>query len=634
MDHQTAAGAQETDDEIAGDGPAALPEIDHHAFGAGNEDRDFAGIAAVGEICFLLRRLRVPGGCREAFRHQRRGPAAEPDVGKELVTIVETELVENVPSSAFRQLSQREVLPPERLVEQPPPEVDCLVAVKFLQVATDIDPRLAGDDEVDPGGIGPGLARRHDLHRLSRREGSAQGRGPSVDSGRLASVPDVRVDRVCEVDRGRAARELEYLSDRGEHEHRVREQVDLHVLDELDRVPGRLLHLEYLAHPGAGAPVRDAVPCVPVLVQDMGRDSGFRDLVHFVAADLHLDGQPARSEQHRVQRLVAVRLRNGDVVLEPARPRFVEIVHGAEHAVAHVDTVHQDADAVHVEHLFQGKALGAHLPVDAVDVLVAAEHPRLEPLLTEPSPDGGLDVLDRPLAVAPGPPQLGLDHPVAVGVQGPEAKILELLLHVVEPEADGDGSVDLEGLARDPPPPFDGQGIDGAHVVETVGELDEHDPHVVRHREQHLAVVLGLHDIARGGLDLGQLGHPVHQLGNFLSEVARDALLVDRRVLHHVVEHPCDDALGVEPHPDEDPRDLDRVGDVGIAGRALLSAVGLRPEEIGPVDGLYLRRVQVRPGLIAEVADRSHLVMLTATGDSTPDTGLETASPIRRRYVA
>ena len=225
------------------------------------------------------------------------------------------------------------------------------------------------------------------------------------------------------------------------------------------------------------------------------------------------------------------------------------------------------------------------------------------------------DVLDRPLAVAPGPSQLGLDHPVAVGVQGPEAKILELLLHVVEPEADGDGSVDLEGLARDPPPPFDGQGIDGAHVVETVGELDEHDPHVVRHREQHLAVVLGLHDVARGGLDLGQLGHPVHQLGNFLSEVARDALLVDRRGPPSRRGASPRWTLSVSSRiPTRTRATSTGVGDVGIAGRALLSAVGLRPEEIGPVDGLYLRRVQVRPGLIAEVADRSHLVMLPGAG--------------------
>ena len=268
------------------------------------------------------------------------------------------------------------------------------------------------------------------------------------------------------------------------------------MLDEFDRVPGCLLHLEDLAHPGAGAPVGDAVLRVPVLVQDVGGDSGLRDFVHLAAPDLDFDRQPARSEQHRVQRLVAIRLRDGDVVLEPARPRLVAVVHRPEHPVAHVDAVHQDADAVHVEHLLQGKPLVAHLPVDAVDVLLAAEHPRREPFLAKSSPDGGLDVLDGPLAVAPGPPQLGLDHPVAVGVQGPEAQVLELLLHVVESEPDGDGGVDLERLARDAPPPVGRESIDGAHVVETVRELDEHHPHVVRHCEQHLAVVLGLHDDA------------------------------------------------------------------------------------------------------------------------------------------
>ena len=246
-----------------------------------------------------------------------------------------------------------------------------------------------------------------------------------------------------------------------------------------------------------------------------------------------------------------------------------------------------------------------------------AEHPRREPFLAEPSPDSGLHVLDRALAVAPGPPELALDYAVAVGVEGPEAEVLELLLHVVEPEPDGDGSVDLEGLARDPPPPVGGEGVDRAHVVETVRELDEHDAHVVGHREQHLAVVLGLHDVPRRGLDLGQLGHPVHEVGHVLAEVLGDALLADRRVFHHVVEHPRDDALGVEAHADEDACDLDGVGDVGVPGRALLSAVGFRPEEIGPVDGLYLAAVQVGPGLVAEIGDRSHVVMLPGPGSVT-----------------
>ena len=189
--------------------------------------------------------------------------------------------------------------------------------------------------------------------------------------------------------------------------------------------------------------------------------------------------------------------------------------------------------------------------------------------------------MTRALAVAPGPAQLGLDHAVAVGVEGPEAEVLELLLHVVEPEPDGDGSVDLERLAGDAPSSVNLERVDGAHVVEPVGELHEHDAHVVRHREQHLAVVLGLDDIPGGRLDLGQLGDAVHQVGHFPSEVPGDALLSDRRVLHHVVEHPRDDALAVQAHADEDARDLDRMRDVGVPGRALLSAVGFRAEEIG-----------------------------------------------------
>ena len=198
-----------------GNGPAAFPEVDHHPLGAGNEDRDLVLVAAVGEGRVLLRRLRVPGRRREAFRHQARGSPAETDIGEELVAVVETKLLEDAPSLALRQLSQREVLAPQRLVEQPPPEVDRLVAVEPLEVAADVGPRLAGDDEVDPGGIGPGPARGHDFHRLAGGERRAERSGASVDASRLAGVPDVRVDRVREVDGGGPARELEDLPGRG-----------------------------------------------------------------------------------------------------------------------------------------------------------------------------------------------------------------------------------------------------------------------------------------------------------------------------------------------------------------------------------------------------------------------------------
>ena len=54
--------------------------------------------------------------------------------------------------------------------------------------------------------------------------------------------------------------------------------------------------------------------------------------------------------------------------------------------------------------------------------------------------------------------------------------------------------------------------IERAHVVQPVGELDQHDAHVARHRQQHLAEVLGLRLLGRRKLQAVELRYAVDEL--------------------------------------------------------------------------------------------------------------------------
>ena len=112
------------------------------------------------------------------------------------------------------------------------------------------------------------------------------------------------------------------------------------------------------------------------LVQPVRGDARLGDPVHVVRADLHLERRAERAEQRRVQRLVAVRLRDRDVVLELARDRLVEPVQRAQRGVAGGRVGHEHAHAVDVEHLRERVVLLAHLLVDRVDRLLAAGHDR------------------------------------------------------------------------------------------------------------------------------------------------------------------------------------------------------------------------------------------------------------------
>ena len=85
-----------------------------------------------------------------------------------------------------------------------------------------------------------------------------------------------------------------------------------------------------------------------------------------------------------------------------------------------------------------------------------------------------------------------LDLRVLAGMQRLEREVLELPLESVDTEPVGERRVDLERLASLLRLLLLRLVLDRPHVVQAVGELDEDDAYVLRHRDDHLAVVLGL----------------------------------------------------------------------------------------------------------------------------------------------
>ena len=170
------------------------------------------------------------------------------------------------------------------------------------------------------------------------------------------------------------------------------------------------------------------------------------------------------------------------------------------------------------------------------------------------------------------------DFRVLARVEGREGEVLELPLDRVDPEAVGERRVDLQRLVRLQRLFLLRQRAERAHVVETVGQLDQDHPDVGGHRHHHLAVVLGLPLVAALEVHPGQLGDAVDQRGDFLAELLADLVQRRARVLDRVVEQRRAERLGVEPHPGADLRDPYRVGDELVARVALLVPVVIAGE--------------------------------------------------------
>ena len=140
-------------------------------------------------------------------------------------------------------------------------------------------------------------------------------------------------------------------------------------------------------------------------------------------------------------------------------------------------------------------------------------------------------LLDLGLAVGPPVGDHRLDLGVLARVEDLEGEILELPLERVDAEPVRERRVHLERLLRLLHLLLLAEVLDRAHVVEAVGELDQDHAHVLRHRHDHLAVVLGLGLLAALEADPRQLRHALDELGDLGAELRPQLVEVGLGVL-------------------------------------------------------------------------------------------------------
>ena len=116
-----------------------------------------------------------------------------------------------------------------------------------------------------------------------------------------------------------------------------------------------------------------------------------------------------------------------------------------------------------------------------------------------------------------------LDLGVLARVEDLEREVLELPLDRVDAEPVRERRVDLERLLRLLHLLLLAEVLDRPHVVEAVGELDQDDAHVLGHRDDHLAVVLGLRLLAAREADARQLGDALDEVRDLRAELGANS---------------------------------------------------------------------------------------------------------------
>ena len=107
--------------------------------------------------------------------------------------------------------------------------------------------------------------------------------------------------------------------------------------------------------------------------------------------------------------------------------------------------------------------------------------------------------------------------------------------------------------------------LERTHVVQAVSELDDDDPNVRHHREQHFADVFGLMIFAISEFDFVELGDALDDVRDLFAEATGDLLRGDVGVFDSVVQKSSSNRGGVHLQVGEDLRDFERVNDVRLA---------------------------------------------------------------------
>ncbi len=417
-------------------------------------------------------------------------------------------------------------------------------------------------------------------------------------------VADVGVDAVGKVDGRRPGGEVDDVPLRGEDEDLVGKHVDLQIVHEVLRVR-LLLALEQAAHPGELVLIPLAQRRAPVahLVLPVRGDAVFGGVVHVPGADLHLEGDALRADDRRVHALVHIGLGCGDIVLEAPGDGLEHIVDQAEHVIAVRDRAHDHAEGAEVEDPVHVQLLRVHLAVDGVDVFDAAEDRAVEPLGLQPRLDLRLHAVHEGLQRGHLRVEPVGDLLVALRVEVLQRQILQLPLGLLHAEAVGDGGVDLHRLK--------GLGAlllrrligHGAHVVQTVGDLDEDDADVLGHRHEHLAQILHLLLFLGRVLHARQLGDALHDVRDGRAEAVGNVGVGHAGVLDHVMQQRRDDRVLVQPKVNGDVRRRDAVRHVGRAVLAHLPGVRRARHIVGGADALHVHGVAARADLLLQLRE-------------------------------
>ena len=362
VDNQPFTWADVRNNRVAWNWTATFCEGDQHPVRAFDWQMSMAGCAWRRRYCFAL--LQV-------FRHHDAHGVAQTNFRQQIVKRRELHTVELALDMLRWDLSQLTTAA-QRVVEQTTPQADGIITLEVFQQLANFGACFGAHDKVQPGRVRTCARRGNNFHRLAAGERLRQRVRLSVDARAHAGMADIGMHGVSEVDRRCARRQFDNATFGGENVNLIREEIGFHALDKFKRAARTLLKFQQALHPALGADLCGRAAFATVLfIGPVRGNTHLCHLVHVFGANLHLNRHAVRPDHRGVQRLIAVRFWNGDVIFHPPRTRLVEAVHLPQHAIAGVRVMDNDAEGVDIHDRVKTLLLEHHFAVDGVQMFFA-----------------------------------------------------------------------------------------------------------------------------------------------------------------------------------------------------------------------------------------------------------------------
>ncbi len=158
---------------------------------------------------------------------------------------------------------------------------------------------------------------------------------------------------------------------------------------------------------------------------------------------------------------------------------------------------------------------------------------------------------------------------------------MQLAVGLVQAQPMCNGCVNVQGFGRNAAPLGPWHVGQCAHIVGAVGQLDQDDPHITGHRQQHLAKRLSLVFFAGVELQFVQLGQSVDQLCHRRAKALNQLGFGHAAVFQRVMQQRRHQGLSIDFPFRTLGCDSNGVGDVGFAVVAQLTQMRLICKAVG-----------------------------------------------------